>query len=657
MWLANGAHRTVCAILFVHYPHLMKYILLILLSCAIASAFGQHGFFLTDHAPKNAVIPTFIEVEKPQTQSTVTVTIDADDVVAPVSKYIYGNNANVYMTQMTDQNLLSHIKELSPNVIRFPGGNLSSVYFWNSEEGVPPADAPAKLVDANGAEQDPGYWYGKNTEAWTMSVDSYYQMLKATNSTGIITVNYGYARYSTASNPVASAAHLAAEWVRYDNGRTKFWEIGNESNGTWQAGHRINTNNNKDGQPQVITGTLYGQHFKVFADSMRKAASEVNATIYIGAQLLQEEPASWWNATDKNWNTGVLQASGNSPDFYIIHSYYTPFQANSTVPEILNSASPVTASMRTVVDKYISDAGVTPKPLALTEWNIFAEGAKQQASSINGIHAVLVLGELIKHNYGLACRWDLANGWANGNDHGMFSQGDATNDPLWNPRAVFYYMYYFQKYFGDVMVRSTVTGSEDVVSYASRFNSKETSIVLVNKGGSSKTVSVAIDNYGYGDRYYYYTLTPGTDTGSFPLKVLVNNRPGSFAAGGPTNYKTIAAQSALVGSGVKVTMPSRSVTYVLVDHGNNIITSVEDQKSLRVEIFPNPAKDRIDILLAGNSFKRCELIDASGKSIFESDVSATESKFTIDVRLPEGFYIVRLHGADGAVSRKLHITR
>ena len=28
-----------------------------------------------------------------------------------------------------------------------------------------------------------------------------------------------YARYSTAANPVATAAHLAADWVRYDNGR------------------------------------------------------------------------------------------------------------------------------------------------------------------------------------------------------------------------------------------------------------------------------------------------------------------------------------------------------------------------------------------------------------------------------------------------------
>ncbi|MDV3197476.1 MAG: hypothetical protein Q8884_02725 [Sweet potato little leaf phytoplasma] len=35
-------------------------------------------------------------------------------------------------------------------------------------------------------------------------------------------MNYAYARYSTAADPVAAAAHLAAEWVRHDNGRTKY---------------------------------------------------------------------------------------------------------------------------------------------------------------------------------------------------------------------------------------------------------------------------------------------------------------------------------------------------------------------------------------------------------------------------------------------------
>ena len=60
---------------------------------------------------------------------------------------------------------------------------------------------------------------------------------------------------------------------RYDNGRTKFWEIGNETYGNWEAGYMIDVTKNQDQQPAVVTGALYGQHVNVFADSMRAAAT------------------------------------------------------------------------------------------------------------------------------------------------------------------------------------------------------------------------------------------------------------------------------------------------------------------------------------------------------------------------------------------------
>jgi hypothetical protein len=558
------------------------FILAVFLFSSVGAFSQDPGFFLNDFQVRNAEIPpSFTEKEKPAQAATATVSIDFEDELTPVSKYLFGNNANIYMSQMVDQPaLLNHIKTLSPNVLRFPGGNISSVYLWNSDVNQPPADAPFKLVDASGTQVDPGYWYGNNNEDWTLSVANYYSMLQTTNSTGIITVNYGYARYSTATNPVAVAAHMAAEWVRYDKGRTKFWEIGNESNGTWQAGFRINTANNKDGQPQIITGALYGKHFKVFADSMRKAANETGATIYIGAQLLQEAPANWWNDTDRNWNAGVFQQGGNTPDYYIIHSYYTPFQTNSSAGDILNGARVVTDDMMEYVTSSMTAGGVTPKPIALTEWNIFAEGSKQQASYINGMHAAIVLGALIENKYGLACRWDLANGWGNGNDHGMFNSGDEPGVPRWNPRAVYYYMYYFQKYFGDHMVNSTVTGNQNVLAYASKFSSGQAAIVVVNTGNTAQTVSVNMNDFGYGKRFYWHSLTGGSDNGEFSLKVFVNGVGPAYSSGGPADVKAVKPYSADIGSGVKFTAPPRSVHYILIENGNNIITEMKWKKNL-----------------------------------------------------------------------------
>lgn len=616
------------------------------------SLIGQdtQGLFLNDYQPKQANIPPFADYQPPFKNATTTIAINMADTIAKVSKYVFGNNTNIYMTQMVDQpDLIKNIKTLSPNIIRFPGGNLSSVYFWNAAKDQSPADAPAKLVNGDtGNEENSGYWYGKNMDNWTMSVDNYYKMLEQTNSTGIITINYGYARYGTSPAPVQTAAKLAADWVRDDNGRTKYWEIGNESYGSWQAGYRINTQNNKDGQSQIQTGELYGSHFNVYADSMRKAATEIGATIYIGAQLIEAEPASWATQTVKTWNSGLFKSIGNAADFFIVHSYYTPYQQNSTPEQILATPATETKSMVDYVSKTVQAAGAQMKPLALTEWNIFAEGSKQQVSYINGIHAAMTLGELIKNKYGMASRWDLVNSWGNGNDHGMFSK-DEPGIPLWNPRPVFYYMYYFQKYFGDRLVSSSVSGSNDIGAYASRFNSGQAGIVVVNKGTTEETVALALSNYGYGDRYYLYSLTGGTDNGNFSLKVNVNGQTSSLPAGGPAEVETVKSQSAPIGSGVKVTSPPRSVQYILVENSNKqpqpvVLATEEEKQVVGVNVYPTPSNNHFQIALPGRDFDNVEINDLRGASILSQTISPSQRTVEFQTSFQPGMYLIRLSG-------------
>ncbi|HMJ68705.1 MAG TPA: T9SS type A sorting domain-containing protein [Cyclobacteriaceae bacterium] len=613
-------------------------------------------FFPNDHVQKTAVIPAYDDTPATQKAPATIVDIDFNNVVAPVSKYIYGANANIYMTQVVDQpELIKGLKQLSPNIIRFPGGTIGGTYFFNKVKGQLPPDAPAKILDGDGKEVTPNYWFGMNTESWTMSIDNYYSMLETIGSTGIITVNYDYARYSTATDPVGSAAHLAADWVRYDNGRTRFWEIGNESYGTWQYGFRINTSANKDGQPAIITGDLYGKHFKVFADSMRKAAMEKGATIYIGAMLKEEAPAVWWNDTDRNWNAGIFQQAGSSPDYYIVHSYYTPYAANSNATDILNSAATVTKNNHDYVQQSMTAAGFGSKPIALTEWNIFAEGSKQQVSFINGMHAAMLLGEGIKNKYAMAMRWDLANGWNNGNDHGMFNTGDEPGGmPKWNPRPSFYYMYYFQKYFGDTMVQSTVTSNSNIAAYASLFASGQAGIVLVNKVTAEQTVALNMNNFGFGTRYYYYTLTGGTDNGEFSLKVSVNGIPPSYASGGPSNFETIKARSTPIGTGVTLTLPGRSVIYILVENGTNVITGTTDHEETGVRVFPNPARTAFSVILP-EGFSEISIVDTSGRTVATSQLGSAQTHVNFNIPLPRGLYIIKLVGAGKTVSTKISI--
>jgi hypothetical protein len=520
---------------------------------------------MDDWQPRNFTVPTTFTNSSVPASAGVTVTVDRSNVITKVPRSFASNNSNLWMGQIvTETSLMTNLTNLHPHIIRFPGGSISDVFFWNAQPNTPPADAPAQLLKDNGTAVAAGYWYGKNTASWTFSVDNYYSMLQQTGNKGMITINYGYARYGTGSNPVARAAHLAADWVRYDNGRTQYWEIGNENFGTWEAGYRINTANNQDGQPEFQTGQLYGQHFKVYADSMRKAAQEIGKTIFIGAVMSESAPEAWWTSTAKNWNSGLNSAAGNYPDYYIVHNYYTPYQTNATADVILNTPIPVTQTMMDYVKQTISGAGLTQKPVILGEWNITSSGSKQQVSHINGLHAVMVLGESLKNKFGMTARWDLANGWSNGDDHGMFNQGDEPDAvPKWNPRPAFYHMYFFQQYLGDRLVAASSTNS-DVIAYASSFTSGETGVALVNKAADAKSIQVDIKNFKKGSRFYWYTLTGGTDNGEFSRKTLVNGVTSASAAGGPSNYMDLSPYAGPTANGIRVVVPGRAAVFMVV---------------------------------------------------------------------------------------------
>src|SRR5215210_8355432 len=81
------------------------------------------GFFLNDWQPKNFTTPSYTDTSVPSSATGAYVTIDAADVITKIPKYIFGQNANIWMTQMvTEPILINHLTNLQPNVIRFPGG-------------------------------------------------------------------------------------------------------------------------------------------------------------------------------------------------------------------------------------------------------------------------------------------------------------------------------------------------------------------------------------------------------------------------------------------------------------------------------------------------------------------------------------------------------
>src|SRR5690242_5863937 len=80
------------------------------------------GFFLNDWQPKSISITDYNDVTKPSGSATVNVTINAADTITKVSKYLFGENSNLWMTQMiTETALMTHLTNFKPNIIRGPG--------------------------------------------------------------------------------------------------------------------------------------------------------------------------------------------------------------------------------------------------------------------------------------------------------------------------------------------------------------------------------------------------------------------------------------------------------------------------------------------------------------------------------------------------------
>ena len=545
-------------------------ILLLLSGPANPPAPPTIGFFMDSWQPKTFVVPAFEGTSAPAASAAVaatapTVTIDADSVITRIPLSIFGHNANTWMGPMDNQpTLITNLTNLNPHVIRWPAGSGSDAYFWNRGPGQWPSDVPDLLPDANGKKQATRLYYGRPRGNTIASLDDYYAMLKTTGNEGLITVNYGYARYGTSADPVAAAAHLAADWVRYDHGRTHYWELGNENFGFWEYGYRIDTAANKDHQPLIMSGDLYGRQFLVFADSMRKAAAQVGSTIYLGAVTYDAQSKPWDFPITRNWNTGMMKAIHDQADYYVVHSYFTPYNQNTNAADILYDATTVPGHTMDYIQQCLSESGAAVKPVALDEWNMFAIGSKQQVSNISGLFGVIVLGEALKSKFALAARWDLFNGWGGGNDHGLFSAGDEPGVSRWSPRPSFYYLYYLQRMMGDKLLAAHIQGDTSLRAYASSFSSGELGAAIVNSAATPATVTIETHHFKPGARYYWYSLQGGDDNGEFSAKVLVNGQGPTGVAGGPPDYATLKANAAPASAGVRVTVPARGAVFLVI---------------------------------------------------------------------------------------------
>lgn len=88
---------------------------------------------------------------------------------------------------------------------------------------------------------------------------------------------------------------------------------------------------------------------------------------------------------------------------------------------------------------------------------------------------------------------------------------------------------------------------------------------MINGSAVPQTVEVIMKNMRIGNRYYWYSLEGENDNGEFSRKVKINGSGTSNLAGGPNDYTTLKAKSAITTNGMRVTIPAWGSVCMLID--------------------------------------------------------------------------------------------
>ncbi len=486
----------------------------------LTSTWANSGFFKETYTHRNApVFPNVEEIPFGPVKSGLSIVLNSTDSIAPILPTHFGNNTNAWLNSgwVDDSLAIKRLSDARISYLRLPGGNWSNIWFW---DGIIPDDLKVDVIPNLNAQPGDG-------SSWVLSSDEMITMAQNIGAEAQICVNYSLARYGGGENPVADAAHYAAEWVRHVNGDLNagvtYWEVGNENFGKWQAGYSV------DGD--TITGTHYGLDFQVFVDSMKAA----DPSIKIGAVIYNDDADG---AGTTQWNAAVLPLVQEHADYLIVHEYFTwaPDINDVTVDEMIAGIPRIKEDMVAVhamVEKY-TDKSEGYFPVAMTEFNVRA--GKKNEAHISGLLIPIMLGEFITSEYGLVNLWDVANGWSEDEgDHGMLSRKDTRVDD-YTPHPTYFSYYYSTQFLGSYMISSGSNVGNELQWYASQFHDGPVGLIMVNTSPSSQNVDISIESGGVEQVHWFEVTAPNNDPES--EIIAINGRAGTPVFG-PDNFENI----------------------------------------------------------------------------------------------------------------------
>ena len=190
--------------------------------------------------------------------------------------------------------VLALVKKLRVPIVRWPGGNFVSNYFW--EDGVGP-QRPARLDLA---------W--RSTEPNRVGIDEFARWCKKANAEVMMAVNLGTRGVADALNLLEYCNHQSGSIysdLRIAHGRPepyniKTWCLGNEMDGSWQIGYK--------------TAEEYGR----LAAQTARAMKMLDPTV----ELVACGSSGPNMRTFPAWEATVLDHAYDCVDYISLHQYY-----------------------------------------------------------------------------------------------------------------------------------------------------------------------------------------------------------------------------------------------------------------------------------------------------------------------------------------------
>ncbi len=405
--------------------------------------------------------------------SSVHLAIDASQTLRAADARWFGLNTAVWDGNFDTPTTSSALKEMGAQILRFPGGSMSDFYHWNPG------------IRSDGYQWDPTKFINFVHIATNVGVQA------------MITVNYG-----------TGTSNEAAAWVKSANVTNhyafKYWEIGNENYGSWEA----------DSNAVPHDPYTYATMAKNYIALMKAA----DPTIKIGVVGLTGESSGSNNAnhfvinprtgaTNYGWTPimlSTLKSLGVTPDF-LVHHVYPEYQSDSDQNLLQASANWATdaADLRQQITDYFGSGGTNIEILC-TENNADAGNqGKQSTSLVNGLYLADSLAQLMKTEVNSFVWWDLRNGTDTSGDfsatlYGWRNYGDLGVINGLNTRHPVYYTFKLMQYFarsGDTVLNSSSDYSL-LPAYSTRKADGSLAVLVINKdNATSFTAQLSLTNF------------------------------------------------------------------------------------------------------------------------------------------------------------------